>query len=454
MDNQLNQEESQTALVGFYGTVLAVVLFLLTACAPPAGTTSNPAVTAAAKDAYSHLNSEEKIAMSEVLTDDGEEKIDFASLNDAWGKFSEAIQLNPGNARAQFWQAALKPVIEHKGILTRIRPLYLKQKDGANRYKVFKKEVFEGLLPAQQKFLVDGAPDIDTDEKFLEWLDRGILSLDALRTFIQQNKEKTFSLRIPSASFFRHIVLLAKTKTNCPSLGFLRGADSCHESPTGMFPFKLNRADFEVLQYGVSYQMAQLSLLYAFKLNPVSLISGQRGRLSTKEYHETLRAGYDGSLMARNHIALAKSVVPDFIVAERYIMDNQDELCPEGSSRYLESNQRRQFLFGTGICVSEGPINHEARNLEILESILNGHPVKIEQAFVQKPVVVDFFKILNQPPANVSAFFPASYDASGDPTSFDDKSFSPYVDGSATDLYRARLLERENCKAAQRWGCR
>ncbi len=435
--NHQTESETQMSMIGFYGFVAVVVLLFSISCARSPGGPSNSAAKQGGIETpnhpHAHLDSEEKLAMSDVLTDDGEEKLRFETINEAWGQFNQALELNPENQRAIFWREFLRPLLETKGLLARIRPLYMKNPDGLNRYTAVRRQLSIDVAPAFFDFLNDGPNDIDTDEKFLDWMDRAILSLDTLRTFIKNNKDKTYRLRVPEQ-------LIASEKIenerdgSCAAMTFMTSTfTGCPAN--GMFSVQLNRADLEGLQYIVSRQMFEFSLLYAYRLSPTKLIEGQRGRQSTKGFLEGLLKGYDGNLLARNRIALAKSVLPDWIAAQRFVIENQDELCDSGKSRDRQS---------TGLCVQKGPINHEARNLELLETLMLGHPVQIDQSLLASPVKVHVMKIFNEPPASISSFFPVEYDEVGDPVRFNDRSYSPFfTEGSANTLWTAHRLEKK-----------
>lgn len=411
------------------------VLILLLACAPPGG----PGAASAPADKYAHLDAEGKIAMSDVLADDGEEKLTFASMNEAWGLFSEALQVNPENHRAAFWREVLKPILEMKGILARVRPLYLKQQNGLDRYAAILKDLERDADKDYFLFMTNGPNDIDTDEKYLDWTDRLIVSLDTLRIYLRENKDRTLSLRAPVKA-----MSAANKKKNdkCAALTIMNNKfGGCPE--TGMLNFKINRADIQVLQYVVSAEMLQLSMIYAYKINPIVMFENSMSRRNFKEKLEWVLQGYDGSLLARNHLALGASVLPDWIVAQKYIVQNQAELCKSGKKD--NSENRPGYLISGGICFGYPDGGAEKKTLDLMEMITLGKPVQVEQKFLANTVTIRPLKLFSEPPKTASKYLPTSYSDAGEALTFDDFNFTPYFEsGTPTDLAQAAELERRD----------
>ncbi|CAN5599092.1 hypothetical protein BH10BDE1_BH10BDE1_20350 [soil metagenome] len=420
--------------VAITASAVAFAAGLMMSCAPKGSIGQ-----AKAPGAYDHLDADEKLAMSDVLADEAEEKLGFATLNEAWGGFNESLQLNPNNVRSQFWRVALKPVLDTRGIIARVRPLYMKQDHGVERYSKLRKGIDQSANAGYRSFYTEGAQDIDTDEKLREWMDIQISSLESLRNFLKANKDQTFTMRAP-------IEFVAGLWTNgradkCSALKSINPKFSgCPE--TGMMKFKMNRADLEAFQYVVATYTVQLSLMSAYNLNPVVMFDDTQHSLKPKTRIENMLKNYDGGILQKNRLALALSVVPDAVISVRYFVNNQEELCRK--DRYENRANRPGYLLAWTACMFDRGEAEGTKLLETLESLLNGQPVKIDLGGLNKEVSVYPLKFLKSPPANITAFAPTKFDADGEYEAFNESTYSPYfANGTINDVIGAQREENE-----------
>lgn len=429
-------------------TFLALVVLTAFACAPHGGTRSTGDNTPA-PTGYDHLNSEEKAAMSEVLTDEAEEKLTFTTLHELKPQFEEAVRLGKGNIRAKFWLEIMNPMLKMRGIVSRIRPLYLQQEHGMERYQILVRGLEQTSSADYRRFLTDadnsGSPEgreIHSDKDFRLWMDEVIVSLNQLRLFLKDNKDRTIQLRVPQKWMFGD---QAPTKTSekqdgrCGAFSFMftRFA-AC--SNTGMISFKVNRADIEGIQYFVSAQMFQLSVLYAFNLNPIVMFDGFSNR-STKEVVRMLTKGYDGSLLNRNRINVGKDLLPEWLAAQKYFFSSQNELCRTGSHT---TQNRPGYLFSTGYCLEKHNIDNDRKAIAIIESLVAGQPIDVEQTFLEKKTTVDVVKFILEPPTNILPLMPTSYTFDGAPLKVENSAYEKYFgSGSMLDILQAQELERQ-----------
>lgn len=435
---------ARNALVSFYGFCLLVCSALLISCAPQ---NQGGADAGKSSDPYAHFDAEEKLAMSEVLADEGEEKLGFSTMNDAWGKFSEALQLNSENHRAALWKEILKPILETKGIIARVRPLYLKQENGLERYSALVRGTEKSSNLDYRNFMTEGPQNIDTDEKFIDFLDRTIVALDGLRSFVKANKDRTYSLRAPT-TWIQVGSAKKKHGDDCAALTFMSTKfKGCAES--GMLTFKMNRADLEAIQYIVSAEMMQLSLLYAYKVNPIAVLDTYREQ-TPKEKLESMLKGYDGSLMARNRLALGNSILADWIVAQRYFMQNQETVCRKGKT---DDENRPGYLISSGFCLDLETGGDGRKNLEILETMALGKAIVIDQKFSKKTVKLYPMKFFNEPLSSIAPLVPTRYTDDGRFSDFSASAYSPFfAEGSIADISEElRLEDAHNAAETLRW---
>lgn len=419
--------------------VLMTGLSFLVSCAPPGSTGAPPASSGgkSAANKYAHLDPDEKVAMSDLLADEAEELLGFSTLNQAWGKFSESLEANPGNDRARLWKELLRPLFEMKGILARVRPLYLKHGE-AGRYESLVRAVLRDSAPEYHRFMTEGPADIDTDAKFRAWIDRSIVTLDEVRNYINANKARTYTLRAP-VHFVSGKAVKPEDAGRCTALKIMASTFSgCAES--GMLKFKVNRADLELIQLGLSLQIVNFSVFYAFNVNPLAVFEGGGG-MTRKEFLEKIMKGYDGSLIEENRLSLTSSFAPDWLAAQTYFVQSQDELCKNG---FWSDDNRKGYLISSGICLKADRSDRQTNaELRVLEMLVLGQPVEIGQRHLERPVSIYPLKFLNSPPKNISLFMPTSYDPRGEVQSFNDSVFSPYfAEGTMSEIARAMAIER------------
>ncbi len=430
-------KHSRTSIAGLFAFAMMLVLTFAVSCAPPGGRSGGAADASGKTGKYDHLDAEEKIAMSEVVTDEAEEKVALSTLNQAWGGFNEALQLHPGNHRAAFWSEFLKPILEMKGMIARIRPLYLKQELGLERYMRLIKDLEMGSSPEWVKFITDGPNDIDTDERAFELMDRQIVALDSLRIFLKANKDRSFALRAPLKLL--QLKQTHKKNDKCAALTIMMSQfRGCPEA--GMITFKVNRADLEGLQYIVSAEMLQIAMLFAYKVNPIALFENTQYNRTFKEKAALVMKGYDGGLFARNRLSLANEALADWTVAQRYVVLNQAELCKNG--RFSHEN-RAGYLFTSGFCFGHTNGTIEKGVLEMFETIAAGKPLSVDAAFVSAPVSIYPLKFFNEPPKSIASLMPTSFNPDGEALSVNEAPFSPYfASGTMNDLLQASERER------------
>jgi hypothetical protein len=438
MNSEVNTKKVQGSLamrvrVVLFASTVAFVAGLMSACAPPGSTGDR----AKSDNAYSHLDADEKLAMSEVLADEAEEKLGFSTLNEAWGGFNESLQLNPNNTRAQLWKDFLKPILDTRGIIARVRPLYMKQGHGVERYAKLRRGIDQSPNAGYRSFFTEGPQDIDTDAKLREWMDIQISSLESFRNFLKANKDQTFTIRAP-------VEFVAGVWSNgradkCSALKTINPKFAgCPE--TGMMKFKMNRAELEAFQYAVAVYIVQLSVMYAYNLNPVLMFDDTNHGLKPKTRIENMLSGYDGGILEKNRLALALSIVPDAVVSVRYFINNQEELCRGSKADGRQS--RPGFLLAWTACMFDRGASEGTKLLELLETMLNGQPVKVNLGALNTEVTVYPLKFLQSPPPNITPFAPTKFDADGRYESFNENVYSPYfAKGTINDVINAQRAE-------------
>jgi tetratricopeptide (TPR) repeat protein len=173
----------------FAMTFAAILLVGLSACGrfQPTLDLDSPAEKAVAR----HDDQSENIA------DEGEALLIPQSLEKARAKFLQAIELNPENARALFWRDTVDLILEFKGIVARLRPLYESTPEGSRQYADLQRALGPRYSDAQVRFLQAGHPDIHTNQEAAEFLDRMRLRVYKLRTTVRNIRDTEITLTLP-----------------------------------------------------------------------------------------------------------------------------------------------------------------------------------------------------------------------------------------------------------------
>ena len=425
--------------IGLGLTVMAAVL-LVTACAPKGG--SRQSEGPIAEDAYSHLNPDEKFALSDVLVDESEEKLGFLTLLEHSGKMQEALKLNSNNFRAKFWYELIQPFGKLRGIVGRVRPLYLSQPMGLERYQVLVSGLERNSTPDYFRFLTEldekTGKLIESDAEFRAWMDELLTSLNGLRLFIRDNKDRNLELRMPQRWVFPNSNP-DRTNGRCGAFSFHSITKLAACSRSGMVSFRLNRADFEVVQYAVSAQLFHLAFLYSFNLNPLVALDGFTNR-RPNEIAKMLTKGYDGKLLSGNKLHLGNEIFPEWLAAQRYFMQNQRDVCKHGD---YSAKNRPGYLMAFGFCIRKADLAEHEKTTATLEALVQGKPVSIGQRFI-KDETIDIKKFITSPPESILPLMPTSFTFDGEMLGADDSAYQKYFGiGSISALFVAQEKERQ-----------
>jgi hypothetical protein len=122
-------------------------------------------------------------------------------------------------------------------------------------------------------------------------------------------------------------------------------------------------------------------------------------------------------------------------------MQNQAEVCGKGRS---DSRNRPGYLISWGFCFNTND-GYSNQNLAVLESMLIGNPIPIQDVWLDKKVSMYPLKIFSQPPRNIRDVLPTEYLPDGTGIAFNEAAFTPYfAEGNMSDLLRASRKKGEH----------
>lgn len=424
---------SLEANVNFKAALLTIFLVAtgIAACAPKDDGQAPAVLT---PGAYDHLSAEEKVVMANVLVDEAEEKLRLETLEDAYGRLSEAVHLDKENHRAQFWKHMLQPYLDMKGIVARARPLYLKANQGQARYMALLDAIERRNDPTYRQYLLQGPNDIETDEQFREWMDKTIVSLNEFRLWIKNNKDRELELNAPSEL----LGSLLSRRCERSVRSSLRTDRPAVCQPGRMIAFKMNRADFEIVSSLVSMYTLHLALFYAYRTNPLLLFESDQKR-NSQEYIAFLLGEQSGDLRTSHKLGLGIELSKDWAVASRHIVQAQAEFCPKESQ--FQSRRPKGYLFSSTFCWIAHDKDKTEKNMTVLNAIVAGEPI----AFTGEngtELTLNISGFIKEPVTSLVPLKPTRYDKCGNAKEFDESAFRSLITKGSLNQY---VQDKEIC---------
>lgn len=445
------------------------------------------------------LDNEDRVALANLIVDEMQTSFSPDAMGVSMVKIRRALSLDPSNTRAQFWNTWMVAASEAQGIVARVKPLFLRQPEGARRYARFEIGATQGLTESWKRFVLDGPSDIETTREAQDWLDRWALRIEELRSWLKANRDSSLKLRVPVLAVSRSSVTTSPVAACEPfRIGPVTFPSA---SCMGAVPneFSLNRADLEVLSLHLAIFETQLRLLNAYRLDPkfafdvLSPQTRQPRRKFIENLREALRSG-PTPYRSTDHFARVDELVRDSILAVRYLSESRERLCPDDGTSPPE---RASHLFAFPLCFDEPGRDEASRTIESLESLLAGNlavlsmdePERLRPRFWLGPgtlppfapplqpvppltptspsveasptpapteptpaptprpqVTIEFspLRFFERPISNLQAFLPMSLDRCAQLKTFDSTPFRPYVTKGNLESWVRAWLENRN----------
>lgn len=374
--------------------ILGSALAVLVSCAP-AGRGSDASSAKAGDEKPTVAATRDTENDAEILADEGERILSTQNMPASLAKFNEALQLNPKNTRADLWAAILKVHLEMKGLMGRIRPLIEAQPDGQVRYRRLLGTVMNISEPERRSFFLAGRGDITTTAEFQEWVDRLNLRLEEAREAIDRHKSEEVRLLMPRDFLGEYIHMtdpLGASRCKSISYGPIESeSDTCDESKIAVL---FNRADFEIVNGGLSMWEAELALLNAYRIDPASIAKIQDADNTTGFLAWLNNAK---ALRPSQQLALSDKSTQAFALSMRYAMAHMNEFCPSGK---ISFNARPEHLISVGNCL-ESTDDELSRFSRMIDQIIAHQPVTF---WIGHRDVIDLepHRLFNQPLRDLS----------------------------------------------------
>ena len=291
--------------------------------------------------------------------------------------FDLALKADPNNKRAQFFKAFLKPMMNMKGILNRIKPVV--DTLSAEQQKEYNEFIAKAPISALKTFLLDGPQDIKTEEDALRYMDEDTASWEAIRVFMKNNKDLNLDINIMTLDGVENALRRATEK--CIALESSSEVFEVDQSCDYLNALKVNisRADVEAMQHMAAGMQIYGILGSSYSLNGVrSFIDTNKDKkLSNKEIIDHFKNSTTAGKLRNSGLSKIPQMGVDAAAGARWALTAQAKLCPYGNTK---NTNRPGFLFSKGLCIDE--VDEEGTPttdlIKRVETLLTGGMMTIE----------------------------------------------------------------------------
>lgn len=351
----------------FLFLVCGVLGFGMSACTLRARNQTKTTQTKTPPDRFKIVVSKDMRASE--LTDAGEQLVHPQTFMLADRTFSEALEKDPNNIKAQFYRALLKQFTVFRGILKRIKPL-VEKLGRTQEYNERLLRIPEGPL---KKFLLDGKEDIADVNSAQVFLNHYVRSINYFREFLVKNPELNLTVKLNPYLYARNFQRHWGQNCNIINSDETLLEVECDRQDTSLR--KVTSADLFILRQIAAAKIFLFSPIASYSLDGIESMSNiqkfetlpYNSQLSIVQSHKTF------GLLRPDHVMnLWLSIAPDFAAAIRWAKEFQQELCPRGAESTEE--QRKGFLFSKGLCLPTNPASVDKREwiLAKIEQALEG----------------------------------------------------------------------------------
>lgn len=318
----------------------------------------------------------------------------------------QALELNQWNTRAQFVLKMTAPIMELKGIYTRVLPIVSVRPEKRREYKNYLKQIREWSpeTPDLIGFLLDGQPDLHRESEVQDVVEKYVERTDELRDWLKENRKQDFN--------YTYYIPGENQVPPCTAIEVASGVwqlDNCNRDVKSK-TVKLNMADFESMR-----QIAAGVQVYAAMATAYSVDGIMKASASLPPEDATQKAKYDsfgaikglGQLRNTKFFVLAPKVMSDFVIGYRVAKRLHAEICPAGEER---NESRKGMMFHRGICADK--LENGERLIATLDLLARGKiaPVTFEVADGEKiDVAMDTKTFIRQPPKDLRDLGPAKF---------------------------------------------
>lgn len=363
-----------------------------------------------------------------------------------------ALETDATNVRAQFVKAIIGPIMAYKGIYRRVKPLADLDKQSSAKYAQAIAK-FEAEVPNStiKEFLLDGPEDIKNESDIQNYLDSVADSFKAIRVFskVNMSSELTF---MASDTLFAAMQKRYSEACKIRELGKHSYEMDCPSSKNFM-EIKMNRADFIAIQHIAAGFELYYSLVNSYNLTGSieKALNSQGQRQNAKNILEDLLQNKEfATIREGNGFRKVKEMGLDAIAGMRWVMQNQNSLCPMGK---ISAQNRAGMLISQGLCSDKSAAPEQiSKNIAQAQDLLSGkifdnvaiHKKQINGTTVEEyKTTIKPIALFETPVADLRTLMPTALDKCGNVTAIQDNTVSGlFINGDYNKILEIQVLCR------------
>ncbi|WP_413586185.1 hypothetical protein [Bdellovibrio sp. HCB274] len=368
---------------------------------------------------------------ADELTEAGEQLVAPYTLNLAYRAFEMALEKNPNDMKAQFYQKFLKRFMVFRGVGTNIKPIVQKYGDLVQ----YEKEVKGTPSYPIKKYLMtpEKSAPIKSESGIQNLLIEYRKSLVEFRQFIAQNPDLTLDLRMNPYVFQAQIN--DRLEQNCVIVE--NGEDAKYECDLdSASTVRLNIADLMVLKQEAAAEILYATLYASYNLDGfIDYAKSIEGKgVTAQQATEQMLENINLNLLDKEGLKSIKSIATDMLVAVKWVQKYNDKLCPNPTG----DTRRKNHLIENGsiFCVQHN-VEFDNEMAKIEQAINGAITVNLADGSTTS---IDAMAFFNKPAASLKQFAPTKWSADGQTVeSFRDNTLNGVlVNGDAVKVLNPR----------------
>ncbi|MEK2689759.1 hypothetical protein [Bdellovibrio sp. GT3] len=363
---------------------------------------------------------------ADELTEAGEQLVAPYTLNLAYRAFEMALEKNPQDMKAKFYQKFLKRFMVLRGFGTNVKPFVQKVGD-IQQYE----QQMKGLPSyPMKKFLMtpEKSAPIQSESGVQKTLIEYRKALVEFRQFIAENPELTLDLKMNPYVFQAQIN--DRLEQNCVIIE--NGENSRYECDLDQAStVRVNIADLMVLKQEAAAEILYVTIYTSYNMDGFTEYSKEiEGKaLTQQQITEGIMSKMNLNVLDKEGLKSIKSIATDMLVAVKWVQKYSDKLCNQNRKNHLIEN-------GDAFCFTA---NVEfQKNMTQAEQAING-AITVDLGN-STTTSVNALALFNNPVASLKELAPATWSADGQKIeSFRDKTMGGIlVNGDADQVLKTK----------------
>ncbi|WP_413583310.1 hypothetical protein [Bdellovibrio sp. HCB288] len=363
---------------------------------------------------------------ADELTEAGEQLVAPYTLNLAYRAFEMALEKNPQDMKAKFYQKFLKRFMVLRGFGTNVKPFVQKVGD-IQQYE----QQMKGLPSyPMKKFLMtpEKSAPIQSESGVQKTLIEYRKALVEFRQFIAENPELTLDLKMNPYVFQAQIN--DRLEQNCVIIE--NGENSRYECDLDQAStVRVNIADLMVLKQEAAAEILYVTIYTSYNMDGFTEYTKEiEGKaLTQQQITEGLLSKINLNVLDKDGLKSIKSIATDMLVAVKWVQKYSDKLCNQNRKNHLIEN-------GGAFCFT-ADVEFQ-KSMTQAEQVINGAiTVDLGNGTTTS---VNALALFNNPVASLKELAPATWSADGQKIeSFRDKTMGGIlVNGDADQVLKTK----------------